>query len=222
MVCSARARSELYQVDEKWMVKFRLRLLLNTVSGVAIGAAAFTLGHTSQFQTADFKQTGAVVYYLPAVRNTLPMCEEDLANERGQIILTIIWNTINIAWLSKNRRPLPALANSIVHFILSAAFAVLGSLCTILVVSAYSNILDDPYGLEGIGSHLTTAANGTTITVTPENVGSCPAFLNCDAQQTWLSAAQRRSAFALGGCVLVDVALYVTQLIPRQRICQAI
>lgn len=69
MVCTARARSELYQIDAKWMVKFRLRILQNTICGLSIGAAAFTLSHISEFQPNGWKRTSAVIYYLPIVRD---------------------------------------------------------------------------------------------------------------------------------------------------------
>lgn len=74
MVCTARARSELYEVDATWMVKFRLRILQNTVCGLSIGAAAFTLSHPSEFVPEGWKGAGAVAYYLPIVRIFLTFC----------------------------------------------------------------------------------------------------------------------------------------------------
>lgn len=74
MVCTARARSELYQIDATWMVRFRLRILQNIVCGLSIGAAAFTLSHSSEFVPDGWKGTGAVAYYLPIVREMVVFC----------------------------------------------------------------------------------------------------------------------------------------------------
>jgi hypothetical protein len=116
---------------------------------------------------------------------------------------------VNIVWLVKNRRPLSTKANAGVHCVLALAFVVLGCICTVNVVGARWKLFNDLYGLKVDGLHDTAAANGTTVTVTPENVRSCPAFPNCDAQQHWLNSAYLRSGIAIGGCVLVDIALYV-------------
>lgn len=56
------------------MVKFRLRILQNTVCGLSIGAAAFTLSHSSKFVPDGWKGTGAVAYYLPIVRDIFTFC----------------------------------------------------------------------------------------------------------------------------------------------------
>lgn len=188
MVCTARARSDLYQIDATWMVKFRLRILQNAVCGLSIGAAAFTLSHSSQFVPDGWKGTGAVAYYLPIV------------------ISTIIWNTINIVWLGKNRCPLPVKPNAVVHTVLALAFIILGVICTAVVAGARGNLFNDPYDLQTDGAHDVVAANGTTVQVSSQNVASCPAFSDCIAQQQWLDKAYLRSGIALGGCVLVDIA----------------
>ncbi|TID23520.1 hypothetical protein E2P81_ATG03089 [Venturia nashicola] len=187
MVCTARARSELYQIDANWMIKFSLRILQNTVCGLSIGAAAFALSHSSVFVPDGWKGTGAVAYYLPIS------------------ILTIIFNTVNIIWLGKNRRPLPTKPNAAVHIVLSLASLVLGVFCTVIVAGARGKLFNDPYDLQTAGSHHVVAANGTTVLVSSQNVASCPAFSDCAAQQHWLERAFLRSGIAVGGCVLVDI-----------------
>jgi hypothetical protein len=119
---------------------------------------------------------------------------------------------MNIVWLVKTRRPLSTKANAGVHFVLALAFVVLGCLCTVTVARGREKIWTDLYDLQTNGPHDIAAANGTIVTVTPENAGSCPAFPNCDAQQRWMSAAYLRSAIAVGGCVFVDIALYVDSI----------
>ncbi|QDS69437.1 hypothetical protein FKW77_005451 [Venturia effusa] len=189
MVCTARARSDLYQIDATWNIKFKIRIIQNTVCGLSIGAAAFTLSHSSNFVPAGWKGTGAVAYYLPIV------------------ILTIIFNAINIMWLGKNRCPLPTKPNAVVHTILALACLILGVVCTTLVAGARGQLFNDPYDLRTYGSHEVMAANGTVIRVSSQNVASCPAFSDCAAQQHWLDRAYLRSGIAIGGCVLVDLAL---------------
>lgn len=127
---------------------------------------------------------------------------------RNQVILTIIWNTINFVWLGKNRRPLPTKPNAAVHVVLALAFLVLGVMCTVIVAGARGKLFNDLYDLRTYGSHKVVAANGTTVQVSSENVASCPAFSDCAAQRHWLDQAYLRSGIAVGGCVLVDIALY--------------
>lgn len=125
------------------------------------------------------------------------------------MILTILWNIINIMWLGKNRRPLPSKPNAYVHAVLALAFLVLGIVCTFLVARARGKLFNDLYDLQTDGSHDLVAANNATIRVSSQNVQSCPAFSDCTAQQHWLNKAYIRSGIAVGGCVLVVVALYV-------------
>lgn len=116
---------------------------------------------------------------------------------------------MNIVWLVKNRRPLPDKPNAAIHTILALVFLVLGCVCTVTVAKARGKLFDDLYDLQINGSHDIVAVNGTTVPVSSQNVISCPAFADCDAQQNWLSSAYLRSGIAIGGCILVDVALYV-------------
>jgi hypothetical protein len=116
---------------------------------------------------------------------------------------------VNIIWLVKNRRPLSNKANAAVHFVLAVAFVALGCVCTFTVGRARDNLFNDLYDLKVDGPHDIIAVNGTTVKVTTSNAGSCPAFPDCNAQQHWLNSAYLRSGIAVGGCVLVDIALYV-------------
>jgi hypothetical protein len=72
MVCNARARSQLYDIDGKWMLKFRIRIIHNVLCAASIACAALTLGHPSNFQPIAFKNSNAVLYYVPVVSELLP------------------------------------------------------------------------------------------------------------------------------------------------------
>lgn len=68
MACTARSRAALYEIDAKWMAKFRLRILQQTLCGVSIGMAAITLSKTSNFAPNAFKDSNSVSYYIAPVR----------------------------------------------------------------------------------------------------------------------------------------------------------
>jgi hypothetical protein len=68
MVCTARARAQLYELDAKWMLKFRLRIAHNIFCVTSIGAAAIVLGRESNYQPNAWKYSRAVAYYVPFVR----------------------------------------------------------------------------------------------------------------------------------------------------------
>lgn len=78
---------------------------------------------------------------------------------------------------------------------------------------ARGKLFNDLYDLQADGPHDVVAANGTAIRVSSQNVASCPAFSDCAAQQHWLDKAYLRSGIAVGGCVLVDIALYVDPIL---------
>lgn len=67
MVCTARARSQLYEVDAKWMLKFRLRIAHNIFCIASIGTAAIVLSRSSNYEPNAWKYSRAVAYYLPFV-----------------------------------------------------------------------------------------------------------------------------------------------------------
>jgi hypothetical protein len=122
--------------------------------------------------------------------------------------LTLIWNAANIVFLVKKRIPLPPVPNAIAHLILAAIFVVVGSLATAFCVQGFNGIAIDPYGMKvGNGVHDITAITGKTITVSPANVLTCPAFQNCVAQETWMMGAQRRALVAVFGCIFADLIL---------------
>lgn len=77
------------------------------------------------------------------------------------------------------------------------------------MAGARGKLFNDLYDLQTDGSHDLVAVNGTIVPVSSQNVASCPAFSDCAAQQQWLDKAYLRSGIAVGGCVLVDIALYV-------------
>ncbi|KAF2431548.1 hypothetical protein EJ08DRAFT_179980 [Tothia fuscella] len=189
MVCTARARSQLYDLDGKWMLKFRLRIVQNILCAASIGAAGIVLGRSSSYQTNAWKHSRSVAYYMPFS------------------IITFLWNIANIVFLIKKRRPLNPLVNAIVYFILSAVFIIVGTLATAYCIQGYKNNGVDPYGLNiGTGVHDIRALNGTIITVSSANAQTCPAFSSCEIQKKWTMAAGQRSAVALVGCVLFAAA----------------
>jgi hypothetical protein len=67
MVCTARARSLLYEIDGKWMTKLRLRIVHNVVCVISVLCAVITLTRVSKYQPNAFKNSSTVLYYLPAV-----------------------------------------------------------------------------------------------------------------------------------------------------------
>jgi hypothetical protein len=73
MVCTARSRSQLYGIDGRWMLKFRLRVVHNVLCAASIACAALTLGNASKFQPNAFKNSSAVLYYVPAVSEPLSL-----------------------------------------------------------------------------------------------------------------------------------------------------
>jgi hypothetical protein len=82
MVCSARSRSFLYEIDRQWMAKFRIRVALNVFCFASIICAVITLTRVSKYQPNAYKNSNTVLYYLPAVsKQALP----------GQ---TLLWETV--------------------------------------------------------------------------------------------------------------------------------
>jgi hypothetical protein len=210
MVCKARARAELYEIDERWMVKFRLRVLHNILCIASIGCAAITLTRASKYQPNAFKYSSSVLYYVPAVSAHCPSrSSQSVANRMIlQAIITLIWNAVNVVFLLKKRRPVPPTPNAVAHLILAAIFVIVGSLATAYCVQGYNGLTVDPYGTKvGTGIHDITSSTGTIVTVSPANVDTCPAFPDCDAQKAWTMGARQRAMVAIVGCLFCDLAL---------------
>jgi hypothetical protein len=118
---------------------------------------------------------------------------------------------VNIVFAIKKKRPLPPVPNAVVHFIMAAVYIVAASIATAYCVQGYTNLTVDPYGMKvGNGVHTITSVTGKVITVSPANVGTCPAFASCLAQQAWTSGAQKRALVAIIGCIMAGLALYVS------------
>lgn len=125
-----------------------------------------------------------------------------------QVVVALIWNIANTIFLVKKARPIKNAVNAVVHFILAAAFIIVGSIATAYCVQGYKNLKVDPYGVKvGTGVHDIVAINGSIITVTPQMEHSCPAFASCEDQKTWMNAAGTRAVIAMIGCALFGVAL---------------
>jgi len=123
--------------------------------------------------------------------------------------MTMMWNFLNIIYLTKKKRYLSLIPNVVLHFILASASFIIGCITTVVTSQALQDIGQNIYGKPAQGNHWILAANGSYVWVTPENIALCPAFQNCQAQQSWILKARARSAVALVGCALVDVSLYV-------------
>jgi hypothetical protein len=80
-------------------------------------------------------------------------------------------------------------------------------MATIVVSEALPEVGRDIYGDSNQGGHWVLATNASHVWVTPENTDTCPAFPNCEAQQSWIWKAQVRSIVALIGCAQVDLSL---------------
>lgn len=119
----------------------------------------------------------------------------------------MIWNILNVIYLSKKKRYLSPLINVVVHLILAAAAFILGCMSTIVVSEALPDLRQNIYGGANQTNSWVLATNGSYIWVTPEDIPSCPAFPNCEAQKSWIWKARVRSIVALIGCALVDLSL---------------
>jgi len=112
---------------------------------------------------------------------------------------------VNIALMSKFRKPIWPGFNVAFHGIASVAFLAVGILFTPTARFALSVVENDPY-VPFIGT-TTISSSGKPISVTSDNVNSCPAFSDCEAQDEWMHHAKTRAIEALVGCILLLLAL---------------
>lgn len=68
MVFTKACRLTLDELDENWVHKFRLRIALNVLCGLSIGACAYALSQRLNFQSEVSVEDHEVLLYLPYVR----------------------------------------------------------------------------------------------------------------------------------------------------------
>ena len=96
---------------------------------------------------------------------------------------------------------------SIIHFLFTFVFAVMGCYVTVVIVQAFRRTASDPYNLQSGDTFTGRATNGTIIQVTADNAALCPAFQNCAQQRAWVNKNHARGLTAVVGCAAVDAML---------------
>lgn len=67
MVFTKACRLTLDELDGNWAHKFRLRVALNVLCVLSIGACGYTLSQRSEFQSEAWQEDHEVLLYLPYV-----------------------------------------------------------------------------------------------------------------------------------------------------------
>src|ERR1051325_6435019 len=108
MVFTRKSRDQLSEVDSRWPVKIAFRTLFNAICAASIALAAFVLLQKSKFNPSPYVGAKSVLVAIPV---------------NG---LTIVWNTINIGHFLIRKRPFSGAANTLFHFFVGAAYAIVG------------------------------------------------------------------------------------------------
>jgi hypothetical protein len=190
MVFTCKLRDQLSEVDSRWPVKIAFRILFNATCAASIALAAFVLLQKSKFEPSPYQGARSVLVAIPG---------------NG---LTIVWNSINILHFLIRKRPFSGASNTLFHFFVGTAFAIVGIYVTVTTRHAFDTLKSNPYGVPTTGSIVVTTSAGHPIFVNILNVGQCPAFASCNAQATWFRAAHLRGILSVAAAVLFDVGLY--------------
>ncbi|KAF2102808.1 hypothetical protein NA57DRAFT_52360 [Rhizodiscina lignyota] len=196
MVFTAASRAANAANDPTYLLKLRIRGALTVLLLIPLGCLASVVAASSNFQSPAWKIDTRVWPCIPLV------------------VISLLWNIINLAVLTKWKRPLNPLINVILHALLTILFVAIGAWATHSAASASSVAANNPYApapgsdpTQSNKPHQITADNGTTILVTPSNIKLCPAFTSCEAQETWMQTTQHRAIVALAGCAIFFLCL---------------
>jgi hypothetical protein len=74
MVFTKACRLTLDELDGNWGHKFRLRVALNVLCGLSIGACAYALSQRPTFQSEAWIEDHEILLYLPYVRISIGPC----------------------------------------------------------------------------------------------------------------------------------------------------
>jgi hypothetical protein len=195
MVFSRKSREHLSEVDSRWPVKIAFRMLFNTICAVSTALAVYTILQKSRFNPSPYQGARSVLVAIPC---------------NG---LTIFWNTVNMLHFLTRKRPFSGASNTLFHFFVGTAFAIVGIYVTVTTRHAFDLLKTNPYGVPATGSIVVTTSAGKPIFVNVLNVGQCPAFSSCKAQAAWMRTAHLRAVFSVASAVLFDVGLYDTSLV---------
>jgi hypothetical protein len=190
MVFSRKSREHLSEVDSRWPVKIALRMLFSSTCAASIALAVYTILQKSKFDPSPYQGARSVLVAIPC---------------NG---LTILWNTITVLHFLIRKRPFSGASNTLFHFFVGAAFAIVGIYVTVTTKHAYDLLKTNPYGVPATGSIVVTTSAGHPIFVNVLNVGQCPAFASCKAQAAWMKTANLRAVLSVASAVLFDVGLY--------------
>lgn len=209
MVFTAASRAAIAANDPAYLPKLRFRAAASLVLLVSLGALTFVITYSSNFKSAAFTADSDTWICLPLVRASEFKQLVPGLTETHQIVISLIWNLINIAVLAKFKRPLNPFFNLFSHGLLALLFIVVGAIAARAAARANSVINANPYApppwAKETGPAFArpiTANDGSTVTVTPETVDECPAFASCAEQETWMLETQHRSTIASAGVAL--------------------
>jgi hypothetical protein len=189
MVFTRKSRDQLSEVDSRWPVKFAFRLVFSSVCAASLVLAVFVILQKSKFSPSSYRGARSVLVAIPC---------------NG---LTIVWNMFNILHFLIRKRPFSGATNTLFHFFVGTAFAIIGIYVTVTTRHAFDDLKANAYGVPASGSILVTTNAGNPIFVNLLNVGQCPAFTSCKAQKAWLQTAHLRGILSIASAVLFDVGL---------------
>jgi hypothetical protein len=198
MVFTRKSRDQLSEVDSRWPVKVAFRLLFNATCAASTALAVFVLLQKSKFAPSPYTGARSVLVAIPG---------------NG---LTIVWNTVNILHFLIRKRPFSGPWNTMFHFFVGTAFAIVGIYVTVTTREAFDKLKTNPYGVPNTGSIVVTTTAGQPIFANLLNVDQCPAFVTCKAQEAWLRTAHLRGLLSVACAVLFDVGLYDPGLVIRR------